>query len=239
MAKKPEERYVTASELALDFSNTLVGFVKAQEHVTSKYDLEQATTVIGSQSVKKEELDAMWLDYDLADLEIKKFLARSGEVGLSLQSIDVSVLTWQPPLEDKDFGWKTDNDTELEFVNKKLIDDELERPLREISERYNHENPKQKNSVRYRVVEYVSGSPESGGKLILRVRPVIYFTSFPIADVLKNSLIPQQDEIKRQAANTLRAGFFDRLKARERPLLPNMLVAQVLVVTGDNKLLLQ
>ncbi len=158
--------------------------------------------------------------------DVNEFLERSA---LDLTAIDSAVLTFMcPSFRNIDWGW---NEDEVDFIRADdLVDEELPGELREFGRRFIAENPKRLNSMKYCVVKWSLDLP-AGFRLVIRVRPITYLRAYPVAKELAEFIGTPRNR-------ALRNRFFSKLTDYSRPFRPNMLIAHILVVTGDDKVLL-
>jgi len=155
---------------------------------------------------------------------VTDFLERSD---LNLFSIDTAVANWLCPKEETDWGWKDNNDILL-TIEKNLIDESFPDQLKQIAQEYKIQHHDKADSVRYCVTEFTIEPPDSRGRLKMICSPITYLTAQPIMDSLMNL----------DSGQRLRTTWFQRLQSRSRPLVPNTLDIQILIITGDNQLLL-
>jgi hypothetical protein len=163
---------------------------------------------------------ADWLRPDVRD-----FLEHSD---LDLFAIDSAILTWVCP-SSGDWGWREDQ--VLFRFDPTLIEHDLPADMLEISHTFVAQNPEKLDSIKYCAVELSCRPRDAGGKLLVVARPVMYLTAHPINDALIQFLKPGADR-------SFRDRRYSKLEDRTLPLVPNMLIAHVLVVTGDDQLLL-
>lgn len=159
--------------------------------------------------------------------DVRLFLERSD---LDLFAVDSAILTWVCPFFRDDWGWKDDYEILFNF-HPVLVDRDLPADMMEVSRKFAAEHPKKLNSVRYCLTEFFCEPRDAGGRLVMTAQPVTYLTAYPIADVLLQSLKPGADR-------SLRDRWYSKLERRTSPLVPNMLIAHVLVVSGDDQLIL-
>lgn len=162
---------------------------------------------------------------------VKDFLRRCG---CDLLAIDTNILVWPAPSGARDWGWKDDNDVDFEHDEKRgLIDDDLPADFRQMASSVRGErlNRGELDSVKYCLTAWQVTPDHIAGRLRLTARPLTYFTGVAVAHTL----------VKMQESKPLRKAHFYRQEAEARyyPLVPNILSAEILVITGDNKVLLQ
>ena len=156
--------------------------------------------------------------------DVEKFLDTSG---LSLTSIDGAILTYDYPFNRQDWGWQ---EHEIIFKHEdSLVSTELPNELHQISKTFRALNPNRRDSIKY-CIDKMACSLNRNGLLRIEARSISYLLCYPIAQKL-------EEEILRP--HLIRTRWFARLTSRQRPLSPNMLIAHVLVLTGDQKLVLQ
>lgn len=157
--------------------------------------------------------------------DVKDFLQRSA---LDLFAIDSAITTYLCPISEG--GWEGDHQIDFDY-QPILAEDDLPLDFLEMGRAFRQENPDRKDSVKYCVTELLSLPPDAGGRLEIRAQAIKYLTTLPVTDRLRRSLGPGEER-------SFREDCFPRLRHREIPLRPNTLIAHVLVVTGDGRLLL-
>ena len=165
---------------------------------------------------------------DWAESRLRGLLDNSG---LDLIAIDRAVLSWHCPFvqSPEDWGWRKDQSI-LFSVKKDLFDPELPLDLQQIVTDCRHHHHNEPDSVRYCVKAFQADTRDAGGRLRVDVQPITYFAAYAIMEVL------MEERSSRNEA--LRSAHFSRLHGRAYPFTPNTLDIQVLVVTGDKKILL-
>jgi hypothetical protein len=166
---------------------------------------------------------------DLADPQLRNFLNQSGP---SLVGIDTSALLWAAPsvANEDDWGWRGEEVQMLPITNQ-LLDGLLPLELQKISLDWRtkqlREKPLWKDSIRY-CVNKIEVEPNNGIRIF--VQPIKTGTWYPISFKLY--------ETRNQSNAAVRRNFYHHLEEKELPLIPNGFVMSILLLTGDNKLLL-
>ena len=109
------------------------------------------------------------------------------------------------------------------------MDEELSEDSKAINREFARENPGWTSTGKYCVTEFDTAPIRSTGQLRVKVRPIPFLSYFPIAKSLARAITPKAEpqDIR------LREKEFSTIKSAARPLIPNMLIIQMIVTVYD------